>query len=107
MMTFVYRSRNSQVSCKGKDQLQSRWVWKVANDHYKKRWAVFPAQAGMSLTKLSLAGTKLFPARESLISDVPAAGDGKTAYSYSSNSFMAGVVDTVDKCIAGVIVTGN
>ncbi len=80
----------------------------MANDHYKKRLAVFPAPAGtgMSLTKLSLAGNKLFPARESLVSDVPA-GDGKTANSYSSNSFMAGVVDTGDKCIAGVIVTGN
>ncbi len=35
----------------------------------------------MSLTKLSLAGNtviKLFPARESLVSDIPA-GDGKLA----------------------------
>ncbi len=58
-MTFVYRSRNSQFSFKIKDQLQRRWVWTVANDHYKKSLAVFPAPAGMSLTKLSLAGNKL------------------------------------------------
>ncbi len=41
---------------------------------------VFLSQAGMSLTKLSLASgiIKLFPARESLVSDIPSA-DGKTA----------------------------
>ncbi len=43
----------------------------------KKRLSIFPSPAGMSLTKLFLAGViKLFPARESLISDIPA-GDGK------------------------------
>ncbi len=41
----------------------------------KKRLAIFPSPAGMSLTKLSLAGNiKLFPARESLVSDIPAGG---------------------------------
>jgi hypothetical protein len=41
--------------------------------HYKKRLAIFPFPAGMSLTKLSLAGIiKLFPARESLVRDIPA-----------------------------------
>ncbi len=44
--------------------------------HCKKRLAIFPSPAGMSLTKLSLAGNKLYPAKESLVSDVPA-GDGK------------------------------
>jgi hypothetical protein len=45
----------------------------------KKRLSIFPSPAGMSLTKLSLAGNKLIfkpIARESLVSDIPA-GDGK------------------------------
>jgi hypothetical protein len=42
-----------------------------------KKIIVFPVPAGMSLTKLSLAGIiKLFSARESFVSDIPA-GDGK------------------------------
>jgi hypothetical protein len=47
--------------------------------HCKKRLAVFPSLAGMSLTKLSLAGTNLIiPGQgEFGISDIPA-GDGKT-----------------------------
>jgi hypothetical protein len=41
-----------------------------------KRWVIFHSPAGISLTKLFLAGNIfLFPARESLISDIPA-GDG-------------------------------
>jgi hypothetical protein len=44
----------------------------------KKRLAIFPSPAGMSLTKLSLAGNRLFPARKSLISEIPA-GVGKFA----------------------------
>jgi hypothetical protein len=44
--------------------------------HCKKRLAVFPSPAGVSLTKLSLAGNNLFPARETLVSDIPA-GDGE------------------------------
>jgi hypothetical protein len=46
--------------------------------HCQKRLAIFPTSAGMSLTKLSLAGSnfKVFTARESLFSDIPA-GDGK------------------------------
>jgi hypothetical protein len=48
-----------------------RWV------HCKKRLSFFPSPAGMSLTKPSLAGNdKLFLARESLVSDLPA-GDGE------------------------------
>jgi hypothetical protein len=44
---------------------------------------IFPSPAGMSLTKLSLGGNydviyKLFPSRESLVSDIPA-GDVKMA----------------------------
>ncbi len=53
------------------------------NVHCKKRLAIFPSPAGMSLTKLSMVGnnrpgSKLFPAIESLVSDIPA-GDGKIA----------------------------
>jgi hypothetical protein len=40
--------------------------------HCKKRLPIFPSPAGMSPTKLSLAGN----IRESLVSDIPA-GDGK------------------------------
>jgi hypothetical protein len=48
--------------------------------HCKKRLTIFPPLAGMSITKLSLAGNNLiFPAlRESLVSDI-SAGDGKIA----------------------------
>jgi hypothetical protein len=42
-----------------------------------KKVIVFPSPAVMALAKLCLAGTNLvFPARESLDSDIPA-GDGK------------------------------
>jgi hypothetical protein len=46
----------------------------------KKGFSIFPFPAGMSFTKLSLGGNndviyKLFPPRESLVSDIPA-GDG-------------------------------
>jgi hypothetical protein len=56
------------------------WVEKL---HCKKRLAVFPIPLGMSLTSnQTLPGReyviKLFPARESLVSDIPA-GDRKTA----------------------------
>ncbi len=44
--------------------------------HCKKRFAIFPSPAGMSLTKLSLGRNTVFPSRESLVSDIPA-GDGK------------------------------
>jgi hypothetical protein len=49
--------------------------------HCKKRFVIFPSPAVMSLTKLSLGGNndviyKLFPPKESLVSDIPA-GDGK------------------------------
>ncbi len=45
----------------------------------KKRLAIFLLPAGMSLTKLSLAGKNLlFPTRESLVGDI-SAGDRKIA----------------------------
>ncbi len=48
--------------------------------HRKKSFSIFPSPAGMSITKLSLGGNndviyKLFPPRESLVSDLPA-GNG-------------------------------
>jgi hypothetical protein len=48
--------------------------------HRKKSFSIFLYPAMMSLTKLSLGGNndliyKLFPPRESLVSDIPA-GDG-------------------------------
>ncbi len=47
-----------------------------ACDTLYKRLAIFPFPAVISLTKLYLAGNKLFPARESLVCDITA-GDGK------------------------------
>ncbi len=48
MCTAVHRSPNK--------------LWRSNSIHCKKRLAVFPSQAGMSLTKLSLGGNnKLFP----------------------------------------------
>jgi hypothetical protein len=46
--------------------------------HCKKRLSIFPSPPGMSLTELSLdmGIIKLFSARETLLSDIPA-GDGK------------------------------
>jgi hypothetical protein len=42
----------------------------------KKNFSILPSPAGMSLTKLSLGGNndviyKLFPPRQSLVSDIP------------------------------------
>jgi hypothetical protein len=56
----------------------------------KKSFLIFPSPAGMSLTKLSLGGNndviyKIFPPRESLVSDIPA-GDGNIG-----NLFYGGV----------------
>ncbi len=45
----------------------------ITTHHCKKRLAVFPSPAGMSLTKLSLDGNDLFfPGPDSLVSDIPA-----------------------------------
>ncbi len=47
--------------------------------HCKKRLPIFLSPSGMSLNKLSLAGKNvIFPARKSLVSDIPAGG-GKFA----------------------------
>ncbi len=42
----------------------------VCNYTEKKRLAIFPSPAGMSTNKLSL-GENLFPARKSLVVDIP------------------------------------
>jgi hypothetical protein len=52
----------------------------IENIHRKKYFSIFPSPAGMSLTKLSLGGNndvinKLFPPKESLVSDIPS-GEG-------------------------------
>ncbi len=54
---------------------QGRSVWISVFLHCKKWLAIFPSPAGMSLTKLSLAGNNqitVFPAWENLVSDIPA-----------------------------------
>ena len=52
----------------------SQWQYKP---HCKNFFSIFSSPAGMSLTKLSLGGNndvinKLYPPRESLVSDIPA-----------------------------------
>jgi hypothetical protein len=46
--------------------------------HQKRRLTVFPSPAGCHVPNSPWPGIKLLPARESLVSDIPA-GDGKTA----------------------------
>jgi hypothetical protein len=52
-------------------------VFKDFKLHRKTSFSIFPSPAGMPLTKLSLGGNndviyKLFPPKESLVSDIPA-----------------------------------
>jgi hypothetical protein len=56
--------------------------------HCKKWVVIFPLPAGMTLTKLSLAGNNqnIFTARENLVSDIPP-GDGKIATLFYSVCF--------------------
>jgi hypothetical protein len=86
----IFPHSKSKVSClmvNGGKRVESGAV------HCKKRLAIFPSPAWKSLTKLSMAGNnlpsryvtnqtlpgrELFPARVSLVSDIPA-GDGKIA----------------------------
>jgi hypothetical protein len=65
----------------------------IHNLHCKKRFAVFPSPAGMSLTKLSLWPEiiKLFPARESLVSD-NRLGTGKSLTFFTVHCFVICVV---------------
>jgi hypothetical protein len=56
---------------------QFGWLPSLSLSYTVKMSMIFPFPAGMSLTKLSLAGNKLIiPGRESLISDIQAT-DGK------------------------------
>ncbi len=67
----------TKITCKG--------TWR----HTIKKFIIFPSPGGISLTKLSLAGNYKFPARESLVSDIPA-GDGKNdKYFYSACLFLS------------------
>jgi hypothetical protein len=55
-------------------------ILKIIPHSGESRFAVFPSPAGMSLTKLSLAGKNLIiPGRGELGKHVIPAGDGKTA----------------------------
>jgi hypothetical protein len=51
---------------------------KLASTHRKKRLPTFPSPAGMSLTKLSLAGNNLIIPAQEAVSDIPT-GDGNVA----------------------------
>ncbi len=65
----LVRGRNTEGSNCG-----AAWAAIV---HCKKRLSIFLSSAGMSMTKLSLAGNNLIiPVRQSLVSDIPA-GEGK------------------------------
>jgi hypothetical protein len=59
---------------------------------YTIKKGIFSSSAGVSLTKLSLAGNvkKIFPFRESLVSDIPA-GDEKIV------NFFIGVVLAIEQ----------
>ncbi len=55
--------------------------------HCEKRLATFPSPAGMSLTKLSLAGNNQIIFRQGEFGDIPAE-DGKSLTIFYSVSFM-------------------
>jgi hypothetical protein len=79
-----HRLRNSRRNNARDNTRHYRKIWVRLQYTVKKSFAVFSSSAGMSLTKLSLAGNN-FPARESLVSDIPV-GDGKTAKLFYSVS---------------------
>ncbi len=73
--------------------------------HCKKRLAVFPFPAGMSLIKSSLAGNyKIFPAMASLVSDIYDCRDGKIANLFYS---VIGSAYTVKNKVLGLILRGT
>ncbi len=55
--------------------------------HCKKKLPIFPSPAGMSLTDSWPGIIKIFPARESLVSDIPA-GDGKIGNPFLQCTFI-------------------
>jgi hypothetical protein len=65
-----------------------------------KRLAILPSPAGMSKTKLALAGNNLIIPGQSLDSDITAAGDGKIANLFYSVLFLC----TVYLCIHYIYV---
>jgi hypothetical protein len=73
---------NIVIACGKRDEafalLGLPYAYLVRTLHCKKRLAVFPSPAGCHLPNSPWARIKLFPARESLLSDIPA-GDGKAA----------------------------
>jgi hypothetical protein len=72
--------------------------------HCKKRLAIFPSSAGMSLTKLSLARKNLIipDQGEFLVTDIPA-GDGKIAKPFLHRSGMP-LVSSDEEAAGGVQV---
>jgi hypothetical protein len=65
------------ITSHGCDEAGAGWV----KAHCKKRLAIFSSPAGMPLTKLSLEGNKLFPARKILTFQL---GMGKSLISFYS-----------------------
>ncbi len=70
--------------------------------HCKKRIAVFPSPAGMSLTKLSLGIIKLFPARESFVSDIPV-GNRKKPLTFLQCIIPILTFDDHQSCVCSVL----
>jgi hypothetical protein len=72
----------------------------IFNLHRKKSFSIFPSPAGMSLTKLSMGGNndviyKLFPPRESLVSDITAADGDIEKHFFRCMIRTHGIVATV------------
>ncbi len=61
-----------------------------------KRFAVFPSPGGMSLTKFLAGIIYLFPARKSLVSDIPA-GNGKIDNPFLQCSCTKAVSETTNR----------
>ncbi len=79
LMARTASMMSSLLDCNKDRSLESNLT--IIRYTVKKRLTIFLSLAGMSLTNLSLAG--IFPARESLVSDIPA-GDGKINKSFYS-----------------------
>jgi hypothetical protein len=76
------------------------------NIHCKKRSAIFPPPAGMSLSKLSLDGNNLIvlDQGELLVSDIP--GDGKTANLFVTVCSVFGLRHRPCTCATGCLAVG-
>jgi hypothetical protein len=72
--------------------------------HTVKRSMIFPSPAWMSLTKLSLAVIiKLFLARDSLVSDIPA-GDRKNDNPFFTVQDIMNLLVRVERCDSELLV---